>query len=152
MSIFRKKKKQDEILQEKPEKGRKKFDKKELPGKPVILRPKSNIFTLLLFLCAIFMGISIYLVGWELRNFYQATFGFLSPIEPVEGEYPAEKYPPGEGEAAPKGGAETAAPAAEPEKTPPVESEKPPAQSKPALPAEGGPAPADSENPFAPTE
>jgi len=44
-------------------------------------KPKSNIYTLLLILAIIFIGIAIYLVGWELRNYYKATFGFLQPLE-----------------------------------------------------------------------
>ncbi|MBI4834687.1 MAG: hypothetical protein HY811_07725 [Planctomycetes bacterium] len=51
---------------------------------PLLLKPRNNIYTLLLLISILFILVSIYLVGWELRNFYDATFGILSPTQPVE--------------------------------------------------------------------
>lgn len=41
------------------------------------VKPKSNIYTLLLIIATIFMIVSIYLVAYELNKFYGVTFGGL---------------------------------------------------------------------------
>jgi hypothetical protein len=51
---------------------------------PLLLKPRNNIYTLLLLISILFILVSIYLVGWELRNFYDADFGILSPTQPAE--------------------------------------------------------------------
>lgn len=43
-------------------------------------KPRSTIFTLLLIISFIFIGLAIYLVAHELNQFYEVTFGgMLSP-------------------------------------------------------------------------
>lgn len=41
------------------------------------VKPKSNIFTLILILSFLCMGLAIYLIAYELNNFYSVTFGGL---------------------------------------------------------------------------
>jgi len=48
---------------------------------PLVIKPKNNIYTLLLIISILLTMVAIYLVGWELRNYYEATFGILSPKE-----------------------------------------------------------------------
>lgn len=59
-----------------------------------VAKPRSGIFTLLLIISFIFIVMAIYLVGWELRNFYGATFGVLSPIKANAVVYPPESFTP----------------------------------------------------------
>ena len=47
-----------------------------MPGSPVgPAKPKSNIFTLILILAFLCMGMAIYLLAHELNSFYGVTFG-----------------------------------------------------------------------------
>jgi hypothetical protein len=56
------------------------------------VKPKSNIYTLLLIISTIFMVVSIYLVAYELNKFYGVTFGGLvSPPSPEEKSDRTEK-------------------------------------------------------------
>lgn len=52
-----------------------------LPIEPVTIKPRSNVYTLLLVISIVFIIVAIYLVGWELRNYYDATFGMLEPTQ-----------------------------------------------------------------------
>lgn len=70
---------------------------------PVIIKPSSNVYTLLLLISVIFSIISIYLVGWELRNFYNATFGILQ-TNTIQKEVPLKPPSPSEPVSPPKGG------------------------------------------------
>ena len=69
---------------------------------PVIIKPSSNVYTLLLLISIIFSIVAIYLVGWELRNFYNATFGMFEPNSnqkeaPLKPTPPPETVPPEKG-------------------------------------------------------
>jgi len=67
---------------------------------PVTIKPRNNIYTLLVLISIIFIIVAIYLVGWELRNYYGATFGILDPVQkgtPLKVTEPSEKIPTDEG-------------------------------------------------------
>lgn len=49
-------------------------------------KPKSNIFTLILILSFMCMGLAIYLLAYELNNFYGVTFGgIMKPPDKTAG-------------------------------------------------------------------
>lgn len=67
----------------------------KMPGSPLKpVKPKSNVFTLILILAFLCIGVAIYLIVYELNNFYGVTFnGMMSPpqktsetIEPAKSE------------------------------------------------------------------
>lgn len=50
----------------------------------IITKPRSNLFTLLLILSFLCIGLAIYLLAHELNNFYGVTFGgILSPPDKI---------------------------------------------------------------------
>jgi hypothetical protein len=57
-----------------------------------IVKPKSNIFTLLLILAFLCIGLAIYLLAHELNNYYGVTFGGIlsEPNKTTETTEPAK--------------------------------------------------------------